>query len=74
MANKPDVFKLVLGRIYNREKKAQGAEKGGRGNQHVVKVQNDTLPTAERIAAQHGVSPATVKRAGKLAAYRMHGA
>lgn len=62
---KPDVFKLVLGRIYNREKKSVGQHKG---NQHTMeKDQIDPIPTADRIAADHGVSPATVKRAGKLA-------
>jgi len=34
----------------------------------MVKDQIDTLPTAEVLAQQHGVSPATVKRAGQYAA------
>jgi hypothetical protein len=61
----PVDFKLALGRRYNRTKKAQG---GDHGNQHVAKDQNDPLPnTAAKLATQHGVSEATVKRAGKLA-------
>jgi len=64
----PDQFTLLLGRRYNRAKKAHGAEPGGRGNQHSVKDQIDPLPsTAEKLAAEHGVSPATVKRAGQYA-------
>jgi hypothetical protein len=54
----PDAFKLLLGRRYNRVKKRQG---GAHGNQYVAKGQIDPLPTtAERLAAEHGVSPATV--------------
>lgn len=61
----PVDFKLALGRRYNRTKKPQG---GDHGNQHVAKDQNDPLPnTAAKLATQHGVSEATVKRAGKLA-------
>lgn len=57
-------FTLILGRRYNRQKKSQG---GDRGNQYVAKDQIDTLPTADRLAAEYGVSPATVKRAGAVA-------
>lgn len=64
----PDQRTLLLGRRYNREKKKHGAETGGRGNQHVVKDQTDTLPTADKLAQQYSVSPATVKRAGQYAA------
>ena len=63
----PVDFKLALGRRYNRTKKTQGTN-----NQHVQaqseKDQNDTFQnTAAKLATQHGVSEATVKRAGKLA-------
>jgi hypothetical protein len=65
----PKDFKLLVGQLYNQRKKSQG---GSRGNQYTAaKDQNDTLPkdtTAEVVAAETGVSPATVKRAGKLAA------
>lgn len=62
----PDIFKVILGRIYNRTKKtkAEAGEKGG-----ASKGQNDTCleSTAEKLAKEHGVSAATVKRAGKFA-------
>ena len=38
-----------MGRKYNRQKKSQG---GDRGNQYVAKDQNDTLPTADKLAAE----------------------
>jgi hypothetical protein len=64
----PDAFKLALGRRYNRIKKVQGTN-----NQHVQakgeKDQIDTFQsTAAKLAAEHSVSEATVKRAGKFAA------
>ena len=61
----PDAFRLLLGRRYNRMKKAQG---GDHGNQYVATRQSDGLPTADRLAAEHGVSPRTVERAGQCAA------
>lgn len=49
-------------------KKAHGAELGGRGNQHTVNPQVGELPTtAQRLAAEHGVSKNTVERAEKFA-------
>lgn len=62
----PDQMSLLRGRRYNRAKKARG---GDRGNQYVAKDQNDTLPTADRLAKEHGVSPATIKRDGKVAEF-----
>jgi hypothetical protein len=57
----PDAFKLALGRRYNRRKKAND---GSRGNQHSAKGQIDPCQsTAEKLATEHGVSEATVKRA-----------
>ena len=58
-----ELSELLLGRRYNRVKKKQGSN-----NQHVQekseKGQNDPFQTtAEKLAIQHGVSPATVKRA-----------
>jgi hypothetical protein len=63
----PDDYKLLVGMLYNQRKKTVG---GDRGNQHTVaKGKNCTLPTtAEQVAAETGVSPRTVKSAGKLAA------
>ena len=58
----PDDFTLLVGRLYNQSKTTQGGDKKSKG-------QVDTLiDTAEKVAAKTGVSPATVKRAGKLAA------
>ena len=64
----PVDFKLALGRRYNRTKKARGNQPGENHKGEFVKDQNDTLQnTAAKLATQHGVSEATVKRAGKLA-------
>ena len=58
---------LLLGRRYNRTKKSVPNPSGS--NQHAeVKGQNDPQPnTAAKLAEQHGVSEATVKRAGQFA-------
>ena len=49
----PDQMSLLRGRRYNRAKKAQGGD-------HKSKDQNDTLINqADRLAKEHGVSPAT---------------
>ena len=42
-------------------------QKKARGNPSGVMGQNEPLPTADKLAADYGVSPATVKRAGKTA-------
>jgi N6-adenosine-specific RNA methylase IME4 len=63
----PTHFNLLLGRRYNRMKKKTGAPFG---NDNATKQidQNDPIDsTAEKLSKQHNVSPATVKRAGKLA-------
>ena len=61
-------FTLIVGRRYNRKKKAQGFQEAGPGAGK-TRGQNDPMfqRTAEVIAVEHGVSPATVKRAGKFA-------
>jgi len=61
----PVDFKLALGRRYNRTKK----EAHGRSDRDFSEDQIDTpkTNTAAKLATQHGVSEATVKRAGKLA-------
>ena len=62
-----DAFTLLLGRRYNRAKKAQGAPKGNR-NRLIQSDQNDHFEkTADKLAAEHGVGSATVRRAGKFA-------
>ncbi len=60
----PKDFTLLVGQLYNQRKKAVGSNLP----QNRLKDQNDLLvSTAEQVAAETGVSPATVKRAGKLA-------
>jgi hypothetical protein len=59
-----DMAATLRGMLYNGRKKEQG---GTGANQHAQKDQNDTSAnTAEQVAAETGVSPATVKRDGKL--------
>jgi hypothetical protein len=55
---------LREGRRYNRAKKAQG---GTGANQYSQRDQNEpSAKTAIRLAEEHGVSPATIKRDGKV--------
>lgn len=58
----PDAFKLALGRRYNRTKKANGQ----RGPEKLGQI-DPAKSTAAKLAAEHSVSEATVKRAGKFA-------
>ncbi|MCL5280478.1 MAG: ParB N-terminal domain-containing protein, partial [Planctomycetes bacterium] len=66
----PEQFALVLGRLYNRQKRTQG---GTGANQHTAQsAQHEHSArnqgkTAEKLAQEHGVSPATVRRAGEFA-------
>ena len=62
----PDDARLLRGKMYNCRKKTK-AEAGAKGG--ASKDQNDTclLSTAEDVAKQTGVSPATIKRDGKFA-------
>jgi hypothetical protein len=57
----PGEFILVIGRLYNRQKKAHGGDRRS-------SPQNEDMKTSERLASDHGVSRATVERAGRLAA------
>lgn len=59
----PDAFRFTLGRIYNRTKKANGQ----RGPQKLPQNE-EAFSTAAVLAREHGVSRATVERAGKFAA------
>lgn len=62
----PDNFRWILGRRYNRTKKA--ASDGGKGTPKATVDQNDPRSTtATKLAKEHGVGEATVKRAGKFA-------
>jgi hypothetical protein len=59
-------YALVLGRRYNRTKKAND---GSRGNQHTEAAGKVTAGnTAERLAKEHGVTEKTVRNAGKFQA------
>ena len=60
----PDQRALILGRRYNRQKRRQG---GTGANQYMQTDQTDTSATADKLAAEHGVSAPTVKRAGAFA-------
>ena len=71
----PDAFKLLLGRRYNRVKKAHAGAPAGNNNAKNQLAQIEPIDsadnpksTADRLAIEHGVSPATVKRAAKFAA------
>jgi N6-adenosine-specific RNA methylase IME4 len=61
-----DAFKLLLGRVYNRVKKA--ANDGGKGTPKGTVGQTDPqLRTSETLAAEYGVSEKTIRRAGSFA-------
>ena len=61
----PDWFRYLIGRRYERMKKA--VNDGGKGTPKATVDQIDPQFTADRIAAEHGVSSPTVKRAAKFA-------
>jgi DNA modification methylase len=57
----PDQFRLLLGRRYNRAKKTHG------GDRRSTAQSEQLEETAEQLAEEHGVSRATVVRAGEFA-------
>lgn len=58
----PDQMRLIRGRRYNRDKKAEGAPAGNQ-NRAIQRDHFDPVErTAERHAREAGVSPATIKR------------
>lgn len=62
----PSQYSLLRGRRYNRLKRSHG---GTGANQFKQTPQNEVSAlTAERLAAQHGVSDATIERDGQFAA------
>jgi site-specific DNA-methyltransferase (adenine-specific) len=64
----PDAFKLALGRRYNRTKKTNEERASEGGKAKSAKGQIDPKQnTAAKLAKEHSVSEATVKRAGKFA-------
>ena len=58
----PDAFKWILGRRYNRTKKAHGGDRKSKDQIDPLKEN-----TAAKLAKEHAVSEATVKRAAKFA-------
>ena len=64
-----DQFDYLLGRLYNRKKKAAHGNSGGKNQHSELESQSDTqaLHTAATLGLEHGVSRATVIRAGKRA-------
>lgn len=58
----PDQMSLLRGRRYNRTKKTHGGQIPG-----TIPQNEESIPTAERLAKQHGVSKATIERDGKFA-------
>ena len=61
----PDAFKMLLGRRYERAKKA--ANDGGKGTpKQTVPQIGERLTTAEKLAKEHAVSKNTVERAAKF--------
>lgn len=63
----PDAFRLLLGRRYNRQKKAVGASSGNNNASKQLDRNDPFVSTAEKLATEHGVSAPTVKRAAKFA-------
>lgn len=57
----PDTFRWLLGRRYNRTKKAHGGDRKSKGQVGPLKES-----TAAKLAEDHGVSERTVKRAAKF--------
>lgn len=58
---------LLIGRVYNRAKK--DANDGGKGKKRSGgQTEHHSEKTSERVAREHGVSAATVRRAGKYQA------
>lgn len=62
----PDAFKFMLGRRYNRTKQTP-AEAGAKGGSSSGQVVHRLPKTSETLAAEHGVSERTVRRAGDFA-------
>ena len=58
----PDAFKMLLGRRYNRAKKANGQ----RGPEKLDQI-DPAYSTAAKLAKEHAVSEPTVKRAARAA-------
>jgi len=62
----PEQFTLYLGKLYDAQRR-QGTRTDRTSAQNEQKLDGEQETTAERMAREHGVSPATVRRAGELA-------
>ena len=62
-----DQFTLLIGRRYNRVKKSQGAPSGNSNAAKQTDQNDPVVSTADKLATDYGISPATVKRAGQYA-------
>ena len=63
----PDQMSLIRGRRYNRAKKSE--HDGGLGKKRSGDQIEPHLKTADRLAKEHGVSAATIKRDAKIATF-----
>lgn len=62
-----DDMTILLGKLYNARKKEQGAPAGNANAKKQMDQNDPVVSTAEAVAKETGHSPATVKRAGKIA-------
>jgi len=63
----PDVASILRGKLYNGRKKEEGAPKGNSNAGKQLGQNDPVVSTAETVAKETGVSPATVKRDAKYA-------
>jgi len=63
----PDQQTLVLGRRYNRAKKAKGAPVGNNNAEKQIGKSYPIVSTAQKLADQYGVTEKTVRNAGQYA-------
>ncbi len=59
----PEQMSLLRGRRYNRVKLSRGGDR----RSEISKAQNEPLKSAQKLAEEHGVSRATIKRDGQFA-------
>jgi ParB-like chromosome segregation protein Spo0J len=64
----PNIQTLIIGQLYQIEKKMKGAQEGNKNaDKNEVATVATSFSTAEKIADEQGVSPRTVRNAGKVA-------
>jgi hypothetical protein len=61
-------FRLFIGELYNASKRSEGAQAGNKNASKRLAQSEPVESTADKLAADYGVSRATVKRAGADAA------